>query len=179
MTAAAAAAALRDLADQVERKETISVRGFDVIVPDDVELKIKYSHKHQREKLSFKLTWASALADDLGLEAGSGIIDHYRLPETPPHDFKQLKKEMQHALFYFRRLAETGKCPSPEDMAGYQRLQAAFAEDAKPKWQPGLVESAVATDELAQAVEDGDSDGVGVAVTRLLEIKKVWHARYK
>ena len=53
MTAAAAAVALRDLADKIERKESISIRGFDVRVPADVELKVKYRHKHEREKLSF------------------------------------------------------------------------------------------------------------------------------
>ncbi len=179
MTAAAAAAALRNLADKIERKESISVRGFDVTVPADVELKVKYRHKHEREKLSFKLTWPSALADDLGLEAGSGIIDHYRLPEIPPHNLKQLKKEMQHSLFHFQRLLEAGELPSPEEIASYRRLQESFANVAKPEWQRGVVEATSATDELAAAAEDGDSDGVGVAVTRLLEIKRVWHARYK
>ena len=179
MTAATVAVALRDLADKIDRKQSISVRGLDVTVPDDVELKLKYRHKHEREKLSFKLTWPSALADDFGVEAGSGVIDQYRLPEAPPHNLKQLKKEMQHSLYYFQRLAEAGESPSPEEIAGYRRLQESFADVDKPEWQRGVAEAIAATDELAAAAERRDSDGIGAAVTRLLEIKRVWHARYK
>lgn len=167
------------MADKVESKESILIGGFDVRVPADVELKLKYNHKHEREKLSFKLTWPSGLSDDFSKKAGDGVIDHYRVPAIPPRDFKQLKKEMQHSLFYFRRLAETGESVPSEDMAGYRRLQAAFVADAKPKWREGIVESETATDELAAAVERGDHEAQSVAVTKLLEIKKVWHARYK
>ena len=101
------------------------------------------------------------------------------MPETPPHDFKQLKKEMQYSLLHFQRLVEAGEFPSLEEIAGYRRLQESFANVAKPEWQRGVAEAVAATDELAVAAEHGDSDGVDVAVLRLLEIKRVWHARYK
>lgn len=179
-TRTGAVKALRDLADKIDRDEPIGIEGALFMVPDDdVVLKVKYGEKDDRGKFKISLSWDRPGGLKSAEATSNAIINHYELPDSPPSDSKQLKKEMQHALYYFRRLADDGAVPGSDDIARYRRLQEQFSATAKSSWSQGVDEADVATDELETAAAVSDVAGVSRAIERLLKIKKVYHDRHK
>lgn len=180
-TPAEFAQTLRALADRIDKNDPIEFDGASFTLPSGFDSKLKFARKESKTKFKITVSWPGGFAGPGGparLE-GAGLIEHYELPQTPPAALKPLKKEMQHALYYFRHLGEAGSYPSPEEIERYRALQRAFAGMARGEWGDGIAAADRATDDLAAAAESGDSGGVVKAVERLLVVKKIYHERYK
>ncbi len=174
-TRAKAAALFNDLAKQLTETGVVDVDGVKVDIPDVLKYKIKYKQKPGSNKLKISLTWP----DQTVLESKDSVIDHYQLPDRAPADFKQMKKEMQHALFYFKRLIAKEDLPSAADLDKYSRLQDAFRATATPDWAQGIQEADQATKALSQACDQGDLSAADNALQDLFRIKKKYHDLYK
>lgn len=172
---------LRALADRIDGNGPIEFDGASFTLPAAFALKLKFAQKEAKTKFKITVSWPGENMGSGGPARveGTGLIEHYELPRTPPAALKPLKKEMQHALYYFRHLAEAGNYPSPEEIERYRALQRAFAGMARGEWGDGIVAADRATDDLAAAAESEDPGGVAKAVERLLAVKKIYHERYK
>lgn len=167
---------LSDLSQALAKDGVVSVDGVKVAMPESLDTKLKYREKDGRHKLKISLSWAG----EPGEFAGPGTVaGAYAVPLAPPTNFKQLKKEMQHALFYFKRLTDGGGCPGAEEIERYRRLQAAFASASPSQWREGIAEADLATEALAAACGANDAIAAGLAIERLLTVKKRYHDIYK
>lgn len=169
------AAFLKDLANQLIETGVVNVDGIRIDIPANLQCKIKYKQKPGSNKFKISLIWP----DQTGLESKDSVIDQYQLPDQAPANFKQMKKEMQHALFYFKRLIAKEDLPSAVDLDKYNRLQAAFRAAATPDWTQGIQEADQATKALSQACGQGDLLAANNALQDLFRIKKKYHDLYK
>ena len=164
---------LHKLADQIGGGEQLIIGSDRVTVPERLASKIKHKRKHGIDKIKISLSWP---VETYGSDA---MIGDYVVPHAPPVDFKALKKAMQLALNSFRRQISEGRVPAADELARYAALQRDFAKRAKPAWATGIAQADEATDDLVVACERADVVAAGRAVDRLLELKKIYHDRFK
>jgi len=166
---------LVELANNLVDDGSAKISGVKVDVPEAIATKLKFRQKEGRAKFKISLSWPASPAD----VPETPLISHFRLPEAAPTNFKQLKKELQQSLFYFKRLVSEGAPPTPDELAKYRRLQAAFRDAARPEWLEGLAETDLAMEDMVMACNRGDLAGAGQAINRLIALKEKYHALFK
>ncbi len=164
---------LKELGEElIKTGQIIYPRGFgkakEIRPPEKVDVEVEYKEKRDKKKFEIELKWHDA-------SSRGDLVK----TERPPK-FKELKKELKHALYEVEVALKSGDMDTAkENFAHFNDLNRRFREQSEPEWETNIKGQDKIIKDLDASLNEEDLENSIFLVEKLWKYKKACHRLFK
>ncbi len=173
MTLSEAGALLKKLGEELLKTGKISYpkgfgSDFEIRPPENLNVEVEYKEKKGKKKFEVELEWYE----------GSAMKDVSKAER--PLEFKELKKELKHALYDVEVALKSDDLTAAKDnFSRFIDLERKCEGYSEPEWEGNIKGQNKIMKDLDDSLNAGDVDDSLIIVEKLWKYKKACHARFK